>query len=107
MALDPRRVAARAVAAVLVSVATYYAFWGGEYSAFDLGRLATRQQAETASLHAIRAEVDSLRLLAETLESDPVAIETVARERFGMIREGEILYRFVKLDAEGEAPAAP
>ena len=100
MEVDARRVASRAVAGSLVTIAAYYAFWGGEYSAFDLGRLGVRQQEEAGRLAITRAEVDSLRALAAALESDPATIERVARERFGMVREGEVLYRFVELETE-------
>ena len=95
--------AARLPAAILVAVATYYAVWGGEYSAFDLRRLRVQELETVERLAAARAEVDSLRKVSARLEKDPVVIEAVARERFGMIREGELLYRFVPV--EPEAPA--
>jgi cell division protein FtsB len=103
VAVDPRRLVSRLVAGALLGVALYYALWGGEYSAFDLGRLAERRQAELATLATARAEADSLRHLADLLEDDPAAIEAVAREQFGMIREGEILYRFVHVEPETPA----
>ncbi|MEX2582623.1 MAG: septum formation initiator family protein [Gemmatimonadota bacterium] len=111
MAVEPRRIAGRAIGATLLGVALYYALWGGEYTAFDLGRLAEQQIAEETRLAATRAEVDSLRQIVESLESDPAAIETVARERFGMIRDGELLYRFVAAEpapeALSKAPSGP
>lgn len=100
MEVDARRVVSRVMAGSLVAVATYYGFWGGEYSAFDLGRLALRQQEEVSRLAVARAENDSLRALAAALESDPATIERVARERFGMVRDGEVLYRFVEVSSE-------
>jgi hypothetical protein len=42
--------------------------------------------------------VDSLERLAIAIESDPVMQERVARERFGMLRKGEFLYRLVPTD---------
>jgi len=98
LAIEPRRLASRFLAGTLTGVALYYALWGGEYSAFDLGRLAERRQAELAALASIRAEADSLHHLADLLEDDPATIEAVAREEFGMIRDGETLYRFVYVD---------
>ena len=59
-------------------------------------RLTEQQRVEQAALSVAEAEVDSLRTLVEALESDPATIEMVAREHFGMIREGETLYRFVE-----------
>jgi cell division protein FtsB len=49
----------------------------------------------------VKTEVDSLSALVERLEDDRSTIEAVARERFGMIREGEVLYRFVDVDSAG------
>lgn len=90
----------RRVAGVgLLGVALYYAVLGGEYSSFDLWRIWRQQQVEAAALERTRAEADSLARIADLLEDDPTTIEAVARERFGMIRPGEILYRFVDTGA--------
>jgi cell division protein FtsB len=91
----------RLLAGGILALAGYYALWGGEYSAFHLVRL--RQEHAAAELHlaAVRAEVDSLKKVAAALENDDASIERVARERFGMIRDGELLYRFVPVDSGG------
>ncbi|HYJ79064.1 MAG TPA: septum formation initiator family protein, partial [Longimicrobiaceae bacterium] len=87
----------------------YYAVWGGEYTLLDLLRLRRDRTEAQAALARTRREVDSLRAEARRLEGDPATIERVARERFGMIRDGETLYRFVPVDsAEGAGtPARP
>lgn len=90
---------------MFLGVAGYYALWGGEYSAFDLRRMGRETEVAAASLRVARTEVDSLRAHADQLENDPFTIERVARERFGMIREGEVLYRFVEVDSGGLSPA--
>jgi cell division protein FtsB len=94
-----RSIGRRLVGLGLVSVALYYAVWGGEYSLFDLRRIRQQQEAEVARIEGSRIQVDSLRELSTRLESDPATIEAVARERFGMIRQGEVLYRFVEVDS--------
>jgi hypothetical protein len=43
--------------------------------------------------------VDSLGKLAHAIERDPRMQERVARERFGMLRRGEFLYRLVPSSA--------
>jgi cell division protein FtsB len=101
MEVDGRRLLKRLISGALFSVALYYALWGGEYTAFDLVRLAEQQSQQEVGLARARAEVDSLTALVRALESDPVAIEAVARERFGMIRAGEVLYRFVDVAEPG------
>jgi len=105
------RLGARLVSGAVAVIALYYAVWGGEYSAFDLRRLHREQSDAAARVEATQLEVDSLRQVAKQLQSDPRTIEEVARERFGMIRDGEILYRFVKVAPERVAttptPASP
>jgi cell division protein FtsB len=105
MEVDARRLAGRLFAAAFVPVAIYYAVWGGEYSAFDLLRLSQQHRAEEVRLVETRAQVDSLTTLVALLEDDPATIEAVARERFGMIRQGELLYRFVQVAPEADSLA--
>jgi cell division protein FtsB len=76
--------------------AVYYAVFGGEYSWAELR--AARQQVEKARQEVEELEARNARLGArvEALELDPWTLEVLARERFGMIRPGEILYRFTE-----------
>ena len=97
MALNPRLVP-WLLRGFVVTVATYYGVWGGEYSMWDVRRLRTQVEAESLRVVRSRAETDSIRTFARLLEKDPATIERVARVRFGMIREGEILVRFVDMD---------
>jgi cell division protein FtsB len=50
---------------------------------------------ERDKVAALQVEVDSLAKTAKDLETNPAVQERVAREEFGMIRDGEILYRVV------------
>ncbi|HVH14058.1 MAG TPA: septum formation initiator family protein [Longimicrobium sp.] len=99
------RTGRRLLAGGVLALAGYYALWGGEYSAFHLLRLKKERREAEARLASTRAEVDSLRALADKLENDDAEVERIARERFGMIREGELLYRFVPVDS-APTPAA-
>ncbi|MBN1655601.1 MAG: septum formation initiator family protein [Deltaproteobacteria bacterium] len=42
----------------------------------------------------MRREVRDLQQTVQRLRSDPVAVERIARDELGMIREGEILFQF-------------
>ena len=106
MALSPRA-ARRLLAGGALAVAGYYALWGGEYSAWDLVRLRRDRAAAEVELAETRAGVDSLRRLAVRLERQDSAVERIARERFGMIRDGELLYRFVPVDEAAKAVPRP
>jgi cell division protein FtsB len=98
VAVNPRAFRRLATGGVL-ALAAYYALWGGEYSTFHLRRLDADRLAAETRLADTRGQVDSLRVLARTLETDDAAVERIARERFGMIRDGELLYRFVPVDS--------
>jgi cell division protein FtsB len=71
------------------------AAWGGEYSSADWITIRRQLAEERAKVAALRIEIDSLAKLAHELETDPAVQERVAREQFGMIRDGEVLYRVV------------
>jgi cell division protein FtsB len=90
------------VAPVLVGAA-YFALFGGEYSLLELRRLHRQQQVEAAQIQQVRAEVERLRARADSLESDSATLARLARERYGMIREGERLYRFGQVDSSAAA----
>lgn len=71
------------------------AAWGGEYGTADWITIRRQLADERAHVAALRVELDSLGTLARDLENNPAVQERVAREQFGMIRDGELLYRVV------------
>jgi cell division protein FtsB len=73
----------------------WVAVFGGEYSTSDWLNLRRQVAEERQAVRQLRATLDSLGRLAHDLETNPAAQERAARERFGMIRDGEILYRLV------------
>jgi cell division protein FtsB len=85
----------RLVFPALVVLALYFALFGGEYSVFELRQARIDGERTRAELDALRAQNDSLRAWADSLETDSATLERVARENMGMIRPGEVLYRFV------------
>jgi cell division protein FtsB len=85
------RVAGLAGAVILLALSV----WGGEYSTADWLTMRRQLADERDKVMALRAEVDSLAKAAKDLETNPAVQERVAREEFGMIRDGELLYRVV------------
>lgn len=80
----------------LLGLAVYYALFGGEYSMFELRATRAAAERETRELSERRRQLDSLQAWADSLRLDSATLERLARERFGMIRPGEILYRFAE-----------
>jgi cell division protein FtsB len=89
--MNRTRVAGFAGAFILLALAA----WGGEYSTADWLTMRRQLADERDKVVALRAEVDSLAKAAKDLETNPAVQERVAREQFGMIRDGELLYRVV------------
>jgi cell division protein FtsB len=71
-----------------------FAVQGGEYGSTDLLSQKKRLAALTATVDSLQARVDSLTAYKRAVESDPVTQERIAREEFGMVKPGEVLYRF-------------
>lgn len=86
----------RLIFPALLGLAVYFAVFGGEYSLLDLHRAGEARAAEARELEELRREIDSLRAWADSLENDAGTLERLARERFGLIRDGEVLYRFAE-----------
>ncbi len=73
-----------------------FAFIGGEYSTLNWWELQQMEKVEEVSILRLQAEVDSLGDLADRLENDPATQERIAREWFGMLRDGETIVRVVR-----------
>jgi len=89
----------RVLLAVVVVIMAAFAAQGGEYSTVDLWRLKGQVRREQQAIVRLRAEVDSLAQVEKAITTDPATQERVARETYGMIRPGEILYQVVPPDS--------
>jgi len=96
----------QSIVPLLLGVAVYYAIFGGEYSVFEVRSARAAVETERVQLAEIEGEIDSLSAWADSLENHLPTIERIARERFGMIRDGETLYRFV-VEEEPEGVVGP
>lgn len=90
---------ARWAALAALAFLFYFGIQGGEYATTDLLALRRQEASERAQVQRLRRVVDSLQKEAVAIEHDLRTQERVARERFGMIRRGELLYRLVPPDS--------
>ena len=96
----------RLILPALIGLAAYFALFGGEYSVFEVRRIRADNLQLERRLRDLEWANDSLRTWAEALETDSATIERLARERYGMIRAGEVLYRIAApVGAEADAVA--
>ena len=89
----------RMVVPAVIGLAIYFALFGGEYSLLESRSIRADAREDAAELDVLESRIDSLSAWADSLESDSVALERFARERYGMIRDGEVLYRFADPDS--------
>lgn len=77
---------------LVVVLLLVFAVQAGEYSTWDWLTLRRERVEEKEQIDRLRVEVDSLEREAVAIETDPVVQERRARELFGMVRDGEIVY---------------
>ena len=65
----------------------------GDTGLFSIARMHGMRDDLEAEIHALEQEKAETEGLRDRLENDPATIETIAREEYGMIRDGEICYR--------------
>ena len=83
----------RFILPALIGLAVYFAVFGGEYSFLEVRRARAEREREAERFAELTRVNDSLRAWGDSLEADSATIERLARERYGMIRDGEVLYR--------------
>jgi cell division protein FtsB len=87
----------------LLAGAAYFAVFGGDYDVFDLRRVRQERALEEQRTSQMSTEVEQLRARRDSLADDSATIERLARERYGLIRDGERLFRFADSAADTTA----
>ena len=85
----------RWLALVVLVLAAVFAFNGGQHSQREYLALKQQEANMRLILDSLQRGVDSLRLFHDSVATDPVVQERLAREKLGMIRPGEILILLV------------
>jgi cell division protein FtsB len=67
----------------------------------------SERAAEESRAAQVSGEVDRLQARRDSLLTDSATIERVAREQYGLIRDGERLYRFADSTTVHPERAAP
>jgi len=86
----------RLILPALIGLSVYFALFGGEYSVFEVRRVRAENLELEQRLTELKWANDSLSIRAEALDTDSATIERLARERYSMIRDGEVLYRIAE-----------
>ena len=92
----PQWIALRVGLSSLAIAVIAFAVQGGEYGSTDLLSQKQRLASVTSAVDSLQRRVDSLTAYKAAVESDPATQERIAREEFGMVKPGEVLYRFAE-----------
>ncbi|MDR2577949.1 MAG: septum formation initiator family protein [Chitinispirillales bacterium] len=84
------------IAASVIAVTAIVLMTVGDRGFLDMYRLHREEKSRIREVAAARAEIDSLKAEIERLRNDTAYIERVARERLGMARKGEMIFKFVE-----------
>ena len=84
------------VTLVILLVAALFALLGGEYSTWDWYQLRRERDGEREKIAELTRLTDSLERAAVAVETDPMVQERLARELYGMMRDGEYGYSIVQ-----------
>jgi len=90
----------------VLGLALYVGVAGGEYSLLEARRAASELLDTSGELQIARQRNESLRARIDSQLHHEWAGERVARERYGLIRDGELLYR-ISPGLEPEETVAP
>lgn len=98
----PRKHKGTLVTCVVVLILFVIAAVYGDHGLIHLLRMRTEQSQLEHTAFALQQQNERLRQRIRRLQSDDHYIEKLARERLGLVRKGEIMYRLT-----GPAPARP
>jgi len=91
-----------------------YRFFAGPYGFLEIHKLWSEKNNLEEEAKSLQAELIDMEIEKQRLTDDPFYLEKQARERLGMVREGEKVYRVIQEDqpkpageTEPTQPAAP
>jgi cell division protein FtsB len=88
---------------LLVAAASFAMLVLGERGLLELYRLKAESEAIGRGNQELLECNQALSRRLEALQKDPAEVESLARERLGMIKEGEVVYYLPSKAAEGPA----
>ncbi len=92
---------ARWISLAALLLAALFALERGQFSEANYLRLRSQERDAEAQLVQLRHSVDSLRAFRDSLANNPMVQERVARERWGMLRPGELVVTIPSPDSVG------
>jgi len=83
---------------LLVSAFLAYRFFAGPYGFIQIHSLVKEKRSLENQSRMLQAELVDLEIEKKRLADDPFYLEKQARERLGLIKEGEKVYRIIHME---------
>ncbi len=77
-------------------VGVFLVLWFGFFDTYSIStrvRLSMQKKELQARTESLNREIEALEAKIAKLEADPNVVERIAREKYGMRRKGETVYR--------------
>jgi cell division protein FtsB len=84
------------IAISVAAVAVLAVLTFGDRGFLDVYRLYSMEAARAKELAKAQSEIDSLKAEIERLKNDTAYIERIAREKLGMAKKDEVIFKFVE-----------
>ncbi len=79
---------------VILIGALFYVLLFGDYGIWRIKSMQKEIERQNHEIELLQAAQDSLRQERWQLINDPEYVEKIAREQYGMQKEGEVVYKF-------------
>jgi cell division protein FtsB len=93
---SPRKKILRRVLFLLLFSFIFYLYFAGDYGFFRLLSLKAQKENTILETKRLQAQNMDLQIEKEKLKDDLSYIEKVARERYGMAKKDEVIYKFIQ-----------
>jgi len=100
----PRKKILRRVLFLLLFSFIFYLYFAGDYGFFRLLSLKTQKENTILETKRLQAQNMDLQIEKEKLRDDLSYIEKVARERYGMAKKDEVIYKFIQPQDTSSTP---
>jgi len=100
----PRKKILRRVLFLLLFSFIFYLYFAGDYGFFRLLSLKAQKENTILETKRLQAQNMDLQIEKEKLRDDFSYIEKVARERYGMAKKDEVIYKFIQPQDTSSTP---
>lgn len=100
----PRKKILRRVLFLLLFSFIFYLYFAGDYGFFRLLSLKAQRENTILETKRLQAQNMDMQIEKEKLKDDLSYIEKVARERYGMAKKDEVIYKFIQPQDTSSTP---